>query len=179
MLGVFLYPPPKGLDLNGANILRLSPAGKQLGLIHLGYFGPGSGIAVDARENVTASLRHEDRISSGTRAAGRSSCRGVLPGRRSSRGGFPSPAFIALDSTGHTYMADTMQNAVREFGADGKLLHVWGGAGSYAGQFHHPDGIAVAPDGTIYVSDTENHRVQRLPPPGRISPLRFLQTVVG
>ena len=78
--------------------------------------------------------------------------------------GFPSPAFIALDSAGDTYMADTMQNVVREFGVDGKLLHVWGGAGSYAGQFHHPGGIAVAPDGTIYVSDTENHRVQRLPP---------------
>ena len=68
---------------------------------------------------------------------------------------------------------------VQEYGAGGTLLHVWGAAGSYAGQFHHPGGIAVAPDGTIYVSDTENHRVQRLPPPGRISPLRFLQTVVG
>ena len=67
VVGVFLYRDPKRLDLNGANILRLSPAGKQLGLIHLGYFGPGPGIAVDAQENITIAYGtppHVERYSS-------------------------------------------------------------------------------------------------------------------
>jgi DNA-binding beta-propeller fold protein YncE len=28
-------------------------------------------------------------------------------------------------------------------------------------QFRYPDGVAVAPGGDVYVSDTVNHRVQR------------------
>jgi DNA-binding beta-propeller fold protein YncE len=72
-----------------------------------------------------------------------------------------------VDAAGDLYIADTLQNVVQEYGPDGTLLHTWGGAGSYVGQFHHPGGIAVAPDGTIYVSDTENHRVQRLLPAQR------------
>jgi len=63
---------------------------------------------------------------------------------------------------GDIYIADTLQDVVQEYRADGTLLHAWGATGSYAVRFHHPGGIAVAPDGTIYVSDTESHRVQRL-----------------
>lgn len=36
----------------------------------------------------------------------------------------------------------------------------WGSFGSYSGQFSSPQGIAVGPDGTVYVLDTGNHRVQ-------------------
>jgi tripartite motif-containing protein 71 len=161
VVSVFLYRDPKQLQQNGSNILRLSPAGRQLGLVHLGYFGPGSGIAVDAHENVTIAYGtrpHFDQYSSsGTLLASWGAPKPALV-----EWGFPSPAFITLDAAGDIYMADTLQNVVREYGAGGTLLHIWGGAGSYAGQFHHPGGIAVAPDGTIYVSDTENHRVQRL-----------------
>jgi DNA-binding beta-propeller fold protein YncE len=141
--------------------VRLSPAGRQLGLIHLGSFGPGPGIAVDAQENITIAYGtppHVDRYSSSGRLlAWWGAPKPSLPGEI-----VPNPAGIALDAAGDSYIADTLQNVVQEYGADGTLLHVWGGAGSYAGQFHHPGGIAVAPDGTIDVSDTENHRVQRL-----------------
>jgi sugar lactone lactonase YvrE len=161
VVGVCLYRDPKGLELNGSNILRLSPAGQQLGLIHLGgYFGPGPGIAVDAQETITIAYGtrpHVERYSSsGTLLA---SWGAPKPPSEPS---FASPAGITLDAAGNTYLADTAQNVVQEYGSDGMLLHVWGGAGSYAGQFHHPGGIAVARDGTMYVSDTENHRVQRL-----------------
>jgi tripartite motif-containing protein 71 len=161
VVSVFLYRDPKQLDLNGANIVRLSPAGRQLGLIHLGYFGPGSGIAVDAHENITIAYgtppHFERYASSGTLLASWGAPKPSLAGRI-----IPNPAGITLDAAGDIYIADTPQDVVKEYGAGGTLLHVWGSAGSYAGQFHHPGGIAVAPDGTIYVSDTENHRVQRL-----------------
>jgi DNA-binding beta-propeller fold protein YncE len=161
VVAVFLYPPPSQLSMNGANILRLSPEGKRLALIHLGYFGPGSGVAVDAQENITIAYGtppHIERYSSsGTLLASWGAPKPTLPGQI-----VPNPAGITLDAAGNIYLADTGQDVVQEYGADGTLLHVWGHAGSYAGQFHHPGGIAVAPSGTIYVSDTENHRVQRL-----------------
>jgi DNA-binding beta-propeller fold protein YncE len=161
VVSFFLYPYPQHLDLNGSNILRLSPAGRQLGLIHLAYFSLGSGIAVDAHDNLTiayGTTPHFERYaSSGTLLASWGAQKPAIPEQ-----GFPSPGGITLDAEGDTYIADTLQNDVKEYGPSGALLHVWGGAGSYSGQFHHPGGIAVAPDGTIYVSDTENHRVQQL-----------------
>jgi len=36
----------------------------------------------------------------------------------------------------------------------------WGSKGSGDGQFLYPYGVAVAPDGTVYVADTWNHRIQ-------------------
>jgi uncharacterized protein (TIGR03663 family) len=49
--------------------------------------------------------------------------------------------------------ADGMQElqAVQVIGAE---------AGVTPGQFMHPRDVAIAPDGTIYVADTENHRIQ-------------------
>ncbi len=43
-----------------------------------------------------------------------------------------------------------------------------GSPGMEPGQFQRPRGIAVAPDGTIYITDTENNRVQHLDPDGTV-----------
>ncbi len=44
---------------------------------------------------------------------------------------------------------------------DNKLTGVWGTTGSGSGQFNRPIGIAAAPDGSIYIADTLNNRIQR------------------
>src|SRR5262245_3958577 len=40
-------------------------------------------------------------------------------------------------------------------------LRHWGGTGSMPGQFFEPADVAVAGDGTVYVVDRGNHRIQR------------------
>ena len=41
------------------------------------------------------------------------------------------------------------------------FLLKWGDAGTGAGKFDQPSGIAVGADGAVYVVDMKNHRVQR------------------
>jgi uncharacterized protein (TIGR03663 family) len=50
---------------------------------------------------------------------------------------------------------------------DGKFTGAWGRTGKGSGDFNRPIGIAVEPDGSVVVSDTMNHRLQKfvLPPP--------------
>jgi DNA-binding beta-propeller fold protein YncE len=79
------------------------------------------------------------------------------------RGGAPFhyPTNLALGPGGDLYISDGYGNArVHRFAPDGRLLHSWGEPGSGPGQFHLPHGIAVDADGTVYVADRENSRVQ-------------------
>jgi len=50
--------------------------------------------------------------------------------------------------------------------ADNKCARDTGDAGSDAGQFDGPRGIAISPRGILYVADTNNSRVQRFGPDG-------------
>ena len=47
-----------------------------------------------------------------------------------------------------------------------EALQVWGSLGASDGQFNAPRNLAVAPDGTIYVADSGNHRIQAFEPNG-------------
>src|SRR6185369_3048668 len=74
---------------------------------------------------------------------------------------FHRPTNIALAADGSIYASDGYGNArVHKFAADGKLLFSWGEPGSGPGQFHVPHGIAVDPNGTVFVADRENSRIQ-------------------
>lgn len=46
------------------------------------------------------------------------------------------------------------------FDTKGELIAVWGSKGAEADQFDVVRGAAIGPDGTIYLSDTQNHRVK-------------------
>lgn len=55
---------------------------------------------------------------------------------------------------------------------DGQLLNTWGefgssdGTNSAQGQFNEPWGIAISPDGDVFIADTWNHRIQKFSPEG-------------
>src|SRR5262245_7627465 len=74
---------------------------------------------------------------------------------------FHYPTNLALSPEGEMYVSDGYGNArVHKFSPDGRLLFSWGEPGGGPGQFRVPHGIAVDRQGTVYVADRENSRVQ-------------------
>jgi len=80
---------------------------------------------------------------------------------------FRDPTAVAIDRrTGDVYVAEGGNHRVQRISNDGVWLAKWGGtsAGTEPGKFKEPLGVAVAPDGTVWVADTRNDRLQRLDP---------------
>jgi DNA-binding beta-propeller fold protein YncE len=67
------------------------------------------------------------------------------------------PLGIGFDQAGDTYVADVsaVPAVIHEFGANGKLIRDIGGTVS----LDHPNGIVVAGNGVVYVTDTGNGRL--------------------
>jgi DNA-binding beta-propeller fold protein YncE len=80
---------------------------------------------------------------------------------------FHYPTNVALSQNGVMYISDGYGNArIHKFTADGRLLFSWGEPGGEPGQFRIPHGIAVDRQGTVYVADRENSRIQLFSPDG-------------
>lgn len=79
------------------------------------------------------------------------------------------PMGIALDASGNVILADTYNHAIRMLSPDGKVATLAGNnqagfrdGSAAAVQFNQPTDVAVAPDGRIYVADSQNHRIRVL-----------------
>lgn len=92
-------------------------------------------------------------------------------------GFFSRPRDLAFAPDGSLYVADTDNHRIQHLDAVGNVLHVWGQPADIAqseapgGTFNQPWGIAVGPDGSVYVADTWNHRVQKFSPEGQFERL--------
>lgn len=81
-------------------------------------------------------------------------------------GEFGAPRDVAVAPDGSVYIADTMNHRLQHMSPEGDVIAVWGQESTQAegpapeGTFKEPWGVAVAPDGSVYVADTWNHRVQ-------------------
>jgi uncharacterized protein (TIGR03663 family) len=91
---------------------------------------------------------------------------GNLPGQ------FQRPRDIAIAEDGSLYVVDTDNHRIQHLSPEGAPLHVWGSFGDAnasavgGGVFNQPWGIGLAPDGSVYVADTWNYRIQKFTPEG-------------
>jgi tripartite motif-containing protein 71 len=74
------------------------------------------------------------------------------------------PEGIAIASNGDIFIADTLNNRVLVWDADGKPITSYGSFGTRADwrnppQFNHPMGVYVHPSRQVFVSDTLNNRI--------------------
>jgi DNA-binding beta-propeller fold protein YncE len=84
-------------------------------------------------------------------------------------GPFNHPTEMMPGPSGDLYVTDGYRNSrVHRFSKDGELIQSWGQPGkSEPGEFHLPHSMAISPDGTLYVSDRANSRVQIFTPDGK------------
>jgi predicted membrane-bound mannosyltransferase/DNA-binding beta-propeller fold protein YncE len=91
----------------------------------------------------------------------------VLGASGSEPGQFQSPRSVAVSADGSLYIVDSMNNRIQQLSPDGQVLHVWGTRADVSqgdapgGTFNEPWGIAIGPDGSVYVADTWNYRIQK------------------
>jgi DNA-binding beta-propeller fold protein YncE len=67
---------------------------------------------------------------------------------------------IALDDSDNVYVADSGNNRIQVFAADGQKIRAFGKWGGLPGEFKGLEGIAVNSRKDVIVADRENHRVQ-------------------
>ncbi|MDE2179981.1 MAG: tandem-95 repeat protein [candidate division NC10 bacterium] len=88
------------------------------------------------------------------------------------------PIGVAVAFDGSLYIADTYNNRIRRVGPDGIITTVAGtgvqgfsGDGGSATQamFNYPYRVAVGPDGSLYIADSNNERIRRVGPDGIIT----------
>jgi sugar lactone lactonase YvrE len=77
-----------------------------------------------------------------------------------SPGDFAKPTGLAVDQEGNLYVADTLNNRIEIFDADGKFISAFGKSGDGPGYFARPKGVAIDGDGHIWVADGMQDRVQ-------------------
>jgi sugar lactone lactonase YvrE len=85
---------------------------------------------------------------------------------------------IAFDTQGNLYISDGDNHRVRRVDKDG-IINTFAGNGSeaYSGDggkavdagVPQPDGLAIGPDGSLYITDTADFRVRRVTPDGIIT----------
>jgi trimeric autotransporter adhesin len=83
------------------------------------------------------------------------------------------PTGIAIDAAGALFIADTGNNRVRRVSPDGTITTVAGtGAKGFSGdggtattaQLSGPTGVAIGPDGALYIADSGNDRIRKIGP---------------
>jgi DNA-binding beta-propeller fold protein YncE len=96
----------------------------------------------------------------------------------SADGQYNLPYDTAVDPEGHVWVADTKNHRLVEIDPnDGRFLSRWGAnggggtAGHGLGEFDHTFTVAVDCVGNVYVSDAENHRIQKFGDPASPRPV--------
>ena len=75
---------------------------------------------------------------------------------------------MAVDTSGNIYVADTVNDKILKFLADGTPVDAWNTAVNVPGQFSGPEGVSVDGNGNVYVADTGNDRIKKFSADGTL-----------
>ncbi len=119
--------------------------------------------------------------------AGSSTAVGCFPSTAACGDGGPAtdallnnPAGVAVAPDGTVYIADRFDNRIRKVDLNGIITTVAGtGVGAFGGdggaatlaQLSAPNGVAIGPDGSLYIADTSNSRIRKVSTTGIITSL--------
>jgi DNA-binding beta-propeller fold protein YncE len=101
----------------------------------------------------------------------------VLPERKRSWWSSVQPSHVIVGSDGILFVDDTTSDVIFKVSQDGAVAVLAGTAGKKgttdgpgtSALFNSPQGLALGPDGTLYVADTGNQTIRRVTPDGRVS----------
>jgi len=90
---------------------------------------------------------------------------------------FSQPLGLAHDAAGNVIVADSGNHTIRRIAPDGTVSTLAGVAGSpgsadgtgAAASFNSPRGMALGPDGDLYVADSNNHLIRRITSAGVVT----------
>jgi DNA-binding beta-propeller fold protein YncE len=85
------------------------------------------------------------------------------------------PRNLAVSPDGSLYLADTGNHRIIHITSEGEVLTTWGSfadgatmnGGAPDGTFYEPWSLAIGSDGSVFVTDTWNHRIQKFTADGR------------
>jgi sugar lactone lactonase YvrE len=159
------------------------PVGASVSTLAGGIEGPADGTGAEAQFAYPTGLafgpdgalyvadRYNHRIRRVTTSGVVTTFAGGTPGSVDGRGteaAFNEPTRLAFDASGFLWVVEAGSHRVRRISPDGWVTTVAGGEQGFAdgvataAAFSQPAGIAVAPDGTVWVSDTLNSALRRL-----------------
>jgi sugar lactone lactonase YvrE len=141
-------------------------------------------IALDAKGNLYISDRDNNRVrriavdGTITTVAGNGENAFGGDGGKATDAAVDDPAGLAIDRGGNLYIADSNNERIRVVDAKGRIRTLAGtGSNSSDGDgmpalkasFADPEGIALAPDGTLYVVEADANRIRAIAPDGTVS----------
>lgn len=88
------------------------------------------------------------------------------------RGEFRAPVAIDQDRKGNIYVVEFYGMRVQKFTHEGKFIGTWGSEAPWGkpappDQLLYPSGLAIGPDGNVYVTDSGHDRIKVFDPKGR------------
>ncbi|MFT6289570.1 MAG: streptogramin lyase, partial [Ilumatobacter sp.] len=92
---------------------------------------------------------------------------------------FNYPTGVAVDGSGHVYVADSSNHLIRKISPSGVVTTLAGDAGNSgavdgngtSASFNKPFGVAVDGSGYVYVADQDNHLIRKISPAGVVTTL--------
>jgi hypothetical protein len=76
--------------------------------------------------------------------------------------GKPWAMCLSQDAKQDMYMADGTANRIVKIDLEGHILGQWGGPGKAVGQFNNIHSIVCGPNDDLYITETQDYRIQKL-----------------